>query len=183
MKRSILGVGLGLVFAALALPAHAQKGGPTATPIITKQGRTDNRVYVGINWNFGARDGVTAVLGYRAAKTKDNDRVHGVKAEVTYVLSGAPTGFGEFRVKALQGRRSAQGELGLGYSIQGEAFLLNGGVQGPYVNAGTDYLFGKGWMPYVGINTLGRVRGATQTTSCPAGFVLSGTTCNQQVVP
>lgn len=180
MKQSILSLGLGLVFAALALPAHAGKGGPTATPIITKQGRTDNRLYVGINWNFGVRDGTTAVLGYRTAKTRDSDRVHGVKAEMTYVLSGAPRGFGEVRVKALQGRRDALGELGLGYSLQSEAFLLNGGLQGPYVNAGTDYLFGKGWMPYVGINTLARVREATQITSCPTGFVLNGATCNQQ---
>lgn len=178
MKRSMLCIVLGTVFAALALPAHAGKGGPTPTPTTTKQGRTDNKVYVGINWNFGAREGATAVLGYRAAKTNDRDRVHGAKVELTYVLSGAPMGFGEVRVKALQGRRSAQGELGLGYSIQGEAFLLNGGVQGAYVNAGTDYVFGKGWMPSIGINTLGRLRGATETTTCPAGSTLIGITCS-----
>jgi hypothetical protein len=54
---------------------------------------------------------------------------------------------------------------------------LNAGVQGPYVNLGTDYLFGKGWQPYVGVNTLGRVRAPTESLSCPAGFNLQGTNC------
>lgn len=175
----------GFAFTAIALglvaPAHAGKGGPTQPPTVaasvSKESRNDNKVYAGINWNFGARTGATAVLGYRGAKVRSNDKVRGFKVEASYILSGAPTGLGEVRVKALAGGRSLQGELGAGYGFHGQAFLLNMGAQGPYVNVGTDYLFGPGWQPYVGINTLGRSRHARETLSCPAGYDRSGSTC------
>ena len=184
MSSIIRNVSLLLASQALALSAFAGTGGPVVPPTVpadvTKNSRNDNKIYAGINWNWGAREGATAVIGYRAAKVRSNDRVRGAKIEVSYVLSGAPMGLGEVRVKALAGKRSVQGELGAGFSFQGQAALLNAGVQGPYVNGGTDYLFGKGWMPYVGVNTLGRVKGATETFSCPAGYDLSGSTCTLQ---
>ncbi len=181
MHRIPIGHGLAALALVVAVPAQAGKGGPTQPPTvaasINKESRNDNKLYAGINWNFGARTGATAVLGYRAAKVRANDRVRGAKVEVSYVLSGAPMGLGELRVKGLAGSRSLQGELGAGYGFQGQAFLLTGGVQGPYVNAGADYLFGPGWQPYVGVNTLGKAKGARETSSCPAGYSLSGSTC------
>ena len=172
-----------LLFAAIALaiacPAHAGKGGPSPVTTITKQSRKDNKVFVGINWNFGVRTGATAVVGYRWANVNSNNRVHGALADLTFVLSGAPVGVGEFHVKALSGSRSVQGELGVGYGFQGEAFLVNGGVRVPYANVGTDYLFGKGWQPYVSVDTLKRVKAPqeTTTTSCPSGFTLVNGAC------
>lgn len=181
MNRFPLVCAAGACALALAAPAHAGKGGPTEPPTIAasvnNESRNDNKVYAGINWNFGARTGATAVIGYRAAKVRSNNRVRGAKFEVSYILSGAPMGLGEIRVKGLSGSRSLQGELGAGYGFHGQAFLLNMGVQGPYVNAGTDYLFGPGWQPYIGVNTLGKARHARETSSCPAGYSLSGSTC------
>ena len=180
MKNTLL---LSLPLAALALaiacPAHAGATGPTPVTTITKQSRKDNKVFVGINWNFGVRTGATAVVGYRWAKVNSSDHVHGALADLTIVLSGAPVGVGEFHVKGLTGSRSVQGELGVGYGFQGEAFLVNGGVRVPYANVGTDYLFGKGWQPYVGVDTLKRVKAheETSTTSCPSGFNLSKGAC------
>jgi len=186
MSRIIRIAAVLLAGPAIAFNAFAGKGGPTPPPTVAadvnKHSRNDNRVYAGINWNFGTRTGATAILGYRAAKVRSNDRVRGVKAEVSYVLSGAPMGFGEARIKALAGSRSVQGELGAGYAIQGQAFLLNAGVQGPYVNAGTDYLFDKGWQPYIGVNTLGRAKRASETRSCPAGYTLGGSSCTLDVI-
>ena len=186
MHRPLLGCALATLALALAAPAHAGKGGPVPPPTVaasvSKESRNDNKVYAGINWNFGARTGATAVLGYRGAKIRSNDRVRGFKVEASYILSGAPMGFGEFRVKGLAGSRSLQGELGAGYGFHGQAFLLNAGVQGPYVNAGTDYLFGPGWQPYIGVNTLGKPRHARETSSCPAGYTLSGSTCTLVVI-
>lgn len=163
----------------LALPAHAGKGGPAPTSTITKQKRNDNKAFVGINWNWGVRDGATAVVGYRWAKVKENGHVNGSLVDLTFPLAGAKFGLGELHIKGLAGRRSAQGELGVGYGFQAGAFLLNGGARGPYVNVGTDYLFGRGWQPYVGIDTLGRVKRPNETTtlSCPAGFTLQGGNC------
>lgn len=180
MKKTLLpSLLVAAVSLAIVCPAHAGKGGPSPVTTITKQSRKDNKVFVGINWNFGVRSGATAVLGYRWAKVKSNDRVHGALADITFVLTGAPVGLGEFHVKALSGSRSVQGELGVGYGFQGEAFLVNGGVRVPYANVGTDYLFGKGWQPYIGVDTLKRVKAhaETTTTSCPSGFDLSNGGC------
>ena len=181
MSSIIRNASLVLALQALAISAFAGTGGPTLPPTVpadvTKSSRNDNKIYAGINWNWGAREGATAVLGYRAAKVRSNDRVRGAKVELSYILSGAPMGLGEVRVKGLAGKRSLQGELGAGFSFQQQAFLLNAGVQAPYVNGGTDFLFGKGWQPYIGVNTLGRVKPARETLSCPAGYSLSGSDC------
>jgi hypothetical protein len=177
MSKIIHGVLFALAAFALALPAHAGKGGGEVPPTIEKSGRHDNSIYAGINWNFGARNGATAVLGYRGAKIKSNGHVDGYKAEVTWVLTGAPMGFGEARVKYLNGRRSAQGEIGIGFSGAHEAFLINGGVQGPYANGSVDYLFDKGYLASIGVNSLNKVKNRKETLTCPNGFTLDVDTC------
>ncbi|MCE9658204.1 MAG: hypothetical protein K8R60_06555 [Burkholderiales bacterium] len=177
MRKIIHGVLFALAAFALALPAHAGKGGGTLPPTIDKKSRNDNTVYAGINWNFGVRNGATAVLGYRDAKVKSNSNVEGWKVEATWVLSGAPMGFGEVRAKYLKGERDVQGELGLGFSGAHEAFLLNGGVQGPYINGNVDYLFNKGWLASIGANTLNKVKKPKKSESCPAGYFLQDGTC------
>ena len=80
MTKFLHGVLFILAAFAMTLPAHAGKGGGTVPPTIEKSGRNDNTVYVGINWNFGVRDGATAVLGYRDAKVKANGNVEGFDA-------------------------------------------------------------------------------------------------------
>lgn len=163
-----------------ALPANAGKGGPVTPPTITPAtatmvSRNDNGAYAGINWNFGVRNGATAVVGYRAARVNGRDHVDGGKAEFTWVLSGGPPGPGEFRLKAINGRRDLQGELGFGYSFHESAFLLNVGAQGAYANAGVDYLFDKGWLGSIGVNSLDRVEHPGIVWSCPAGATLDAT--------
>jgi hypothetical protein len=177
MTKLLHGVLIMLAAFAMTPPAHAGTIGGTVPPTIEKSSRNDNTVYVGINWNFGLRDGATAVLGYRDAKVKANSNVEGWKVEATVVLSGAPMGFGELRAKWLQGERDVQGELGAGFSGAHEAFLLNAGVQGPYVNGNVDYLFGKGFLFSIGANTLGKVKKPKETTTCPQGYTLSGDVC------
>lgn len=161
----------------VALPANAGKGGGGTPPVITPAtatfvGRHDNSAYAGINWNFGVRSGATAVLGYRAARVSANEHVSGGKAEFTWVLSGGPVGPGEFRVKALSGRRDFQGELGLGYSFRESAFVFNVGAQGAYANLGFDFMIDKGWMGSIGLNSLGRVDHPDVIWFCPAGSTM-----------
>jgi len=177
MRKILHGVLFLLAAFALALPAYAGKGGGTVPPTIEKRSRSDNTIYAGINWNFGARNGATAVLGYRDARIKSNGNVDGFKVEATWVLSGAPTGFGELRAKYLRGERSAQGEVGLGFSAAHEAFLINVGAQGPYINGNLDYLFNKGWLASIGVNSLNKVKRPRETETCPAGFFLQDGTC------
>ena len=172
MSKIFHGVLFVLASFALVLPAHAGKGGGTVPPTVEKKSRNDNTVYVGINWNFGARTGATAVLGYRDAHVKKNGNVDGWKAEATWVLSGAPMGFGEIRAKYLKGEREVQGEIGAGFSGAHEAFLLNAGVQGPYINGNLDYLFNKGFLGSIGVNSLDKVKKPKKVSTCPPGYTL-----------
>ena len=173
MIRNWLSATLALLALALAAPAHAGVSGPSPVTTITKKDRNDNKVFVGVNWNWGAREGLTGVVGYRWAKVKTDDKVRGGLVDLTMPLTGADRfSLGELHLKALAGKRSVQGEAGIGYGFQAQAFLLNAGVRAPYATAGTDYLFGKGWQPYVGIHSMGRSKRAenTSTTTCPAGY-------------
>ncbi len=178
MNRSILGL-LALAAAAAVLPARAGTiTPPTGTdPTITRTGRHENRLYAGVNWNFGVRDGATVVVGYRGAKIASGGHVDGFKAEIGYVLSGAPSGLAEVRLKYLNGSRSAQGEVGAGFSFASQAPLFNLGVQGPYINGNYDYLFGKGSLGSIGVNTLGKAKKPIETATCPAGSALVSGLC------
>lgn len=174
---------LGCTLVALAaiavLPARAGAPAPGVDPTIERSGRHDNTVYAGINWTFGVRNGATAVVGYRVAKVSSSGHVDGLKAEIGYVLSGAPMGLGEAKLKYLNGSRYAQAEFGGGYSFASRTPLLGIGVQGPYVAASGDYLFGQGSLLSVGVNTLGHVRHPKETLTCPTGTALqSDGTCD-----
>lgn len=171
MQKIVTTATLAFVSLVIAVPAYAGKGGPAPVTSITKQSRKDNKIFVGINWNFGVREGLTGVVGYRFARVNASDRVRGGLIDLTVPLTGAPIQLGEVHLKALAGSRSVQGELGVGYAFQSAAFLVNGGVRVPYANAGADYLFGKGWQPYLGVDTLKRARPhiETTTTACTNG--------------
>ena len=69
-----------------------------------------------------------------------------------------------------------------GFSGAHEAFLIHGGPQGPYINGGLDYLFGKGYLASIGVNTLNKVKKPKETLTCPAGFTLQGDVCVADIV-
>ncbi len=160
-----------------ALPAWAGTGGSPVPPVLSGATKNDDKAYVGIQWDMNVRNSATVVLGYRSAKVGSDDKVHGAAAEVTFALTGPLRGPGEIRIKGFDGKRKSQGELGVGYSLLHRAFLLNAGVQGNHVYGGVDYLFGPGFKPYVGVNTLGRHDAVSQTATCPNGYVLVGPSC------
>ena len=171
------------VSAAVVLPAaYAGKGGPPIPATVTKQKSKDNKAFVGLQWNFGVREGLSAVVGYRWATVGPDNKARGQQLDFTYALTGN-SGPGELHLKGFDGRRDLQGELGFGYGFHAGAFLLNFGAQGPNVNVGADYLFGKGFQPYVGVNSVGKYKNESDLLSCPSGYTLSGATCNPDIVP
>jgi hypothetical protein len=144
--------------AVLVPAAYAGKGGPPPVDVIQGK-KKDNKAFVGLQWNFGVRDGLSAIVGYRWADVGPGNKVRGSQLDFTYALTGQ-VGPGELHLKALRGKLNHQTEAGIGYGFHAGAFLVNLGVQGNHVNVGADYLFGKGLQPYVGVNTVGKHKAA-----------------------
>ena len=186
MKPMIRIAGIALLGLA-AGPALAGKGGPPPTPtfttvVIGQDKVSDDEFFAGINWQFGANSQAELVIGYRDVNVHSDGDVDGYGLDFTFPIKDGLK-VGELRVKGIEGEDDWQGEFGLGWSFMHQGFLLTGGIQGNYVTAGTDYVFGTGWQPYVGVNTIGGYDAPdylTETTaSCPSPYVLGtdGQTC------
>lgn len=168
------------ILALAAGPALAGKGGPPPTPtfttiVIGQDKVSDDEFFAGINWQFGANSQAEIVVGYRDVNVHSDGDVDGLGLDVTFPIKDGLK-FGEMRLKAIDGQHDWQGELGLGWSFLHQGFLLTGGVQGNFVTLGTDYVFGTGWEPYIGANSIGDYDVPpylTQTTaSCPSPYVV-----------
>jgi hypothetical protein len=118
---------------------------------------------IGLQWNFSS-SAPELVLGARATSTKSSDRVNGVKFDIAIPLSEAKWTKPTVRVLGVVGNRDVLGEAGVGYSFAASSFVLAAGVQGPFVNAGVNYLIGSSLMPYIGVNSFNRPRKAKKTT-------------------
>lgn len=192
MKTLIRIAGIALLGAA-AGPALAGKGGPPPTPtfttvVIGQDKVGDDEFFAGINWQFGAQAQAEIVVGYRDVNVHSDGDVDGAGIDFTFPIKDGLK-FGEVRLKGINGEDDWQGEYGLGWSFLHQGFLLTGGVQGNFVTAGTDYVFGTGWQPYLGANSVGDYDVPpylTETTaSCPSPYVVSvdGQSCVLTMMP
>lgn len=168
-----------LLAAGIFLHAGAVIAGlpPGQQPIVTGAGGgkyNSDKFFAGINWTFGAGPSVgpEGVIGFHSTRVKPGS-VKGQGIKLTFPLSGGPQ-FGAVKLTAINGNRHLQGELGFGYSFLMGAPLLTGGGFGSHLMFGSDYIFGHGFRPYLGVHTMGSYRkpsGGT-TTSCQSGSVL-----------
>lgn len=179
MKPMIRIAGIALLGLA-AGPALAGKGGPPPTPtfttvVIGQDKVSDDEFFAGINWQFGTNSQAELVIGYRDVNVHSDGDVDGAGVDFTFPIKDGLK-FGEMRVKAIDGQDDWQGEFGLGWSFLHQGFLLTGGAQGNFFTMGTDYVFGTGWEPYIGANSIGDYDVPpylTETTaSCPSPYVL-----------
>jgi len=161
-------------------PALAGKGGPPPTPtfttvVIGQDKVSDDEFFAGINWQFGTNSQAELVIGYRDVNVHSDGDVDGAGVDFTFPIKDGLK-FGEMRVKAIDGQDDWQGEFGLGWSFLHQGFLLTGGAQGNFFTMGTDYVFGTGWEPYIGANSIGDYDVPpylTETTaSCPSPYVV-----------
>ncbi len=156
---------IALLFSAvLALAAIDSLAGIDGPPTVSPSSQSDNEVYLGLLWNFGGTYVPQVELGYRKIDVDHHGDVEGAGVSVSFTPG---TGFDLLKLKGIKGGRSAQGELGVGYSLQHGAFLGTLGVQGNHINAGVDYLFGVGPKVFGGINTIGKY---SKSKNCPSGY-------------
>jgi hypothetical protein len=162
-------------------PALAGKGGPPPPPtftttVIGQDEDNQDEFFVGLNWQFGQQSQAELVAGYRSVKVHSDGDVNGAAIDMTFPIKDG-LHVGALRLKGIDGKDDWQGEYGFGWSFLNRGFLLTAGAQGNYITAGTDYVFGTGWQPYIGVNTIGSYDVpdylVETTASCPAPFVVS----------
>jgi hypothetical protein len=129
----------------------------------------DTQVFGGLKWNFG--DMTPEVeLGVRRVVTRQDDDAFGGKADLAFKITPNFWETPTFRLMGDAGKRDALGEFGLGLSGLDFKPLIAAGVQGPYVDGGANYVFGKGLDPYIGATSLGPPKSPRDgTLYCPYG--------------
>jgi hypothetical protein len=140
-------ISLVLLAAVFAVPFKA-----TAAPLVTSSTRTDTRVFVGLQWNFG-NSRPEIMLGAQHTETDSDNSVVGGKFDVALpfdLQNLKPT----VRLLALAGNRDLQGELGLGIQTSDWKPLIAVGAQLPFVDFGANYVFDEAFKPYIGLNSL-----------------------------
>jgi len=162
MQKSLVSLLLAASLAVIAIDSTAGVGGGPS-PSVSPNSESDNQVYLGLLWYIGGSHIPQVELGYRNVKVDRHGDVKGGALSMTYYPG---MGFDMLKLKGVKGGRSAQGELGVGYSIQHGAFLGTLGVQGNHITGGLDYLFGVGPKVYGGINTIGKYH---KSNNCPSG--------------
>ena len=179
MNNKILLSALFLLLCNLSNLAFAGMAPPDPTISFSSDERTDNEFFVGLNWELGGSMTPQGVIGYRRAKVDSSGNVDGFSLNYGFLFNGFQPG----NIKAIyfDGKENLQGEIGFGYDFKKHSPLGVLGVQAQYINFGTDYIFGNGFKPYGGINSIDGYDKPDEITtkSCPATFTLSadGTAC------
>jgi hypothetical protein len=171
MLKKLIFVWAALITVAAFSPAQAQST-PDVGPVYVRS--TLQTVFsFGVQWDFGDNR-PDFVAGVRRTQTNTTSHVIGSKVDLAFPMTFDDGFQPRVRALALAGNRTAQGEAGVGVTLNKSKFspLVAAGVQLPHVNGGANYVYGAGLKPYVGVNTLNRAAGPTRTggeLSCATG--------------
>lgn len=139
------------VIAGLGLAAPAFAGSlPAPTPTNTD----DTSAFIGLNWTFGGTSTLEGVLGVINQETASDGDVTGMKAAVHVDLMGRGQP-ASVRLTGLKGDTDLQGEVGLGYNLDGSGLFGILGGHGNYFAFGGEFGFGGGIEGYVGVHSYG----------------------------
>jgi hypothetical protein len=113
------------------------------------------KAYVGLVWTLGNASLMPdAVVGLRHSKTKVSSGVSGYDVSARFKL-GAKLAFGSVRAVYLDGKRSSQWNVGLGYSATHQSAFGTFGASAEYLKLGLDYVFKPAKIDaFVELNTL-----------------------------
>lgn len=151
-----------LAIAVFAVTEYAMAGTPVV-PVTTVTGTEDTRVGIGLRFEFG--DNTAQVVGtVRHTYTNTDNNVTGALAELAVPIFPNTNFAPKIRALGAFGNTTFQGEAGIGYDFANQQPLIGVGIQGPYVEAGANYLFDGQFHPYIGVDTYSGAPGATSTT-------------------
>ena len=166
LKKSLERITLGLVAAAastvlLSSQSHAIVCDATASRCLAPTGgggglrdAWETKVFAGLQWNFGDKE-TNLIFGVRRTQTDVNSVVRGAKFDIAVPLNSEFAKIKPIvRIMGVAGNRDVQAEFGLGFKTLDWKPIIAGGVQVPYFNIGTNYIFDNGFKHYAGINSL-----------------------------
>jgi hypothetical protein len=126
-------------------------------PPVIATDMTQNRGYIGMVWPMEKSSAVPhIVVGLRHAKTTSDSDVTGYDVSARFKFTGNVT-FDSVRTLYLNGNRSTQANIGLGYSVTHQSMFGTVGGSGEHLKLGLDYLYKPTkFDPFIEINTLGK---------------------------
>lgn len=126
----------------------------SAPPSIIATEASQNRGYIGLTWTLENASAMpNVVVGLRHTKTSSDADVTGYDVSARFKLFGN-TRFDSVRAVYLNGNRSSQANVGLGYSIKHQSVFGTVGGSGEHLKLGLDYLYKPAkFDPFVEINT------------------------------
>ena len=147
MKKSFKKVVFAAAVLSSTLAVHA------LPPPVTDM--TQNRGYIGLVWTVGQSSAVPDLgVGRRYTKTDSASDVKGHDVSARFKLNGGMA-FDSARALYLNGNRSSQANVGLGYSATYQSLFGTVGASAEHLKLGLDYLYKPAkFDPFVEINTL-----------------------------
>ena len=132
----------------------------------------DEKFHVGLNWTLGGSIVPDAVIGFRHANVDSNGKTHGSDLSLSIPLTHIS--LGKLKVQYFEGHINALGEVGLGYDFDSKNFLATARAQVPHFYFGSDYVFGSGFHPFVGITSEKLSKPASiEATTCPVSYTFN----------
>ena len=125
------------------------------------------------------------VAAIRHTVTLPHNQVYGGQGDITMPINLAqPRQMPTIRALGIAGERDVMALLGGGVVLGSFLPLASAALQVPYATAGANYVYGRGFEPYAGVNsfaravaprviTTGSAGTSTTTSSCPTGFTLT----------
>jgi hypothetical protein len=165
---------------------------PTYTDSYSGSSTNVNMGYGGVKWTLGESYMPEIVAGYRYASVTSSGATQGGDVSIAFKVTGKTQltdliNLGKLRAKYLNGMDYLQGEVGGGWDFAKKGLFTGISAQGPYSNAGVDYdfssknTFSKSLSPYMEFNSIGiyntPAKNQTVTASCPDGYVLINSEC------
>jgi hypothetical protein len=126
------------------------------------------------------------VAAIRHTVTLPHNQVYGGQGDITMPINLAqPLQMPTIRALGIAGERDVMALVGGGVVLGSFLPVASAAVQVPYATAGANYVFGRGFQPYAGVNSFARAvaprvvttgSAGTTTYSCPRGFDLTDAT-------
>jgi len=142
----------------------------TPTTITSPNKDTQTRAYAGLVWVFNNKASMKpdVTVGIQSLRVKSSDSVSGADLNLRFKMESGLK-LDSNRLSYVGGERSAQGQLGFGYSYSQKSWLTTGAISGPFSKVGGDFILNKKLFdPFIEVNTMKKAKkvNGVSTSGC-----------------